>query len=118
MSILKLALQSVEFVSHVANDKIFLAACADDTSANYDEVVKFSEVERDRSRFATTAGVEAMTPGYTFTNNTPGMRIADFMLCRRKFGNIAAFKHRPPPSLNIVDVLGRQILALMRPVDR
>ena len=40
----------LEFVSHVANDKIFLAACADDTSANYDELFKFSEeVERDPS---------------------------------------------------------------------
>ena len=73
----------LEFASHVANDKICLAACAHDTSTNYNELVKFSEeVERDPSRFVTTADVvEATSPGYTFINNTPGMSIVDYMLC-------------------------------------
>ena len=110
----------LEFVSHVANGDIFLAACADAGCANFDALVAFSEeVERDPSRFVTTADVvEATTPGYAFTNDTPNMSIVDYMLCRRKFGNIAAFKQRPPPSRNIFDGLGRRMLTLARPADR
>jgi hypothetical protein len=108
--------EGLEFVSHVADGNIFLAACADDESANYAELVKFSEeVEREPSRFVTTADVvEATTPGYTFTSATPSMSIADYMLCRRKFGNIAAFKRPPPPSQNVFDGLGGRVLALAR----
>ena len=108
--------EGLEFVSHVADGNIFLAACADDESANYAELVKFSEeVEREPSRFVTTADVvEATTPGYTFTSATPSMSIADYMLCRRKFGNIAAFKRPPPPSQNVFDGLGGRMLALAR----
>ena len=110
----------LEFVSHVADGDIFLAACADDTCANYAKLVEFSEeVERDPTRFITTADVvKATTPGYAFTNDMPSMSIADYMLCRRQFGNIAAFRRRPPPSRNMFDGLGRRMLALARSLDR
>ena len=109
----------LEFVSHVADGQVFMAACAESTSANYDALIEFSEeVERDPSRFVTTADVvEATTPGYTFTTSTPSMSIPDYMLCRRRFGNIAAFKKPPPPSSNVFDGLGRRMLALARSLD-
>ena len=111
-------IDGIEFISTVARDKTFRAACVGDDCAELELLEAFSQrVESETNSFITTADadvVETVTPGFSFDSPFVLCTVKDFIECRRKFGNVEGYRKPPPASEDYLQLVGDHMLSLFR----
>ena len=106
----------IDFVSTVARDKTFRAACVGDDCAELELLEAFSQrVELETTSFITTADVvEAITPGFSFDSPFVLCTAKEFIECKRDFGNVEGYRKPLPASEDYLQLVGDHMLSLFR----
>ena len=107
--------RDIEFVSPVPKDESFRVACVGEDCAEFELLEAFSQqAELETTRFITTTDVvEAVTPGFSFEAPFALCTLKDFIECRRKFGNVDAYRKPPPSNTDYFKLIGDHVLSFL-----
>ena len=94
---------------------IWSVACVGEDCAEFELLEAFSQqAELETTRFITTTDVvEAVTPGFSFEAPFALCTLKDFIECRRKFGNVDAYRKPPPSNTDYFKLIGDHVLSFL-----